>query len=77
MGHRRLTVSEPADLAIDGAADRRRKRIERLVEEAAADGAAVRIPDLAAALEVSVATIRRDLAALRSAGHEIVTRRGH
>ncbi|MCB2223515.1 MAG: AAA family ATPase [Actinobacteria bacterium] len=68
------TVSEPADERIAGRIERRRHRIVRLLAEAAAQGAAPTVDDLAAALRSSTATIRRDLAALRAAGEEAATR---
>ena len=71
------TISEPGDLDISSAAARRRHRIARLTAEATAQGAAARVTDLAEALDVSVATVRRDIAASRADGVEIVTRRRH
>jgi tetratricopeptide (TPR) repeat protein len=53
---------------------RRRRRILRLLAEAQAQGAAPRDQDLAAALGVSLRTLRRDMAALRAEGHELPTR---
>jgi DNA-binding SARP family transcriptional activator/Tfp pilus assembly protein PilF len=53
---------------------RRRHRILRLLREAEAQGAAPRDEDLARALEVSLSTLRRDMAALRQEGHDIRTR---
>lgn len=73
----RWRVSEPADMAIVSVSERRRVRIVRLLAEAADQGAAARVVDLATALDVSVATIRRDLTLLRASGEEITTRRGH
>jgi tetratricopeptide (TPR) repeat protein len=70
-------VSEPADMAIASVSERRRVRIVRLLAEAADQGAAARVVDLAAVLDVSVATIRRDLTLLRASGEEMTTRRGH
>jgi tetratricopeptide (TPR) repeat protein len=69
-------VSDPSDMAIVSVSERRRARIIRLLGEAELQGASVRIVDLAHALDVSVATVRRDLTALRAGGIEVATRRG-
>ena len=53
---------------------RRRHRLLRLLRQAREQGAAPTVDDLAAALEMSRATIKRDLAALRQAGHAAQTR---
>jgi len=68
------TVSAAEDDAIPGKPARRQHRLRRLLREAAAQAAAPTVDDLAAALEVSRATIKRDLAALRAAGHAALTR---
>ena len=68
------TLSSPADMDIEDKVERRRSRVARLVAEAADQGAAPTVPDLAKALEASEATIRRDLAALRDAGVAAPTR---
>ena len=70
----RWTVDDPLDEGISDRIERRRHRIMRLASEAEAQGAAPTIEELAGALEISSATIRRDLAALRAAGHRINTR---
>jgi predicted DNA-binding transcriptional regulator YafY len=60
----------PADAALrhaQGAIALRRARLERLLEEAQAQGAAPSSADLAHALGVSRRTVQRDLAALRRA----------
>ncbi len=67
-------VAAPADDAIASKVARRRHRLLRLVREAAAQGAVPRVADLAAALEASRGTIKRDLAALRRDGHPVQTR---
>ena len=54
--------------------ERRRERLQRLLAEAAAQEGAPTVDDLAGALEASVATIRRDLAALRHSGRPARTR---
>jgi predicted ATPase/DNA-binding SARP family transcriptional activator len=68
------TVSTTADLEIADKQERRRARIMRLLGEARSQGAAPTIDDLARALKASPATIKRDLAILRQAGHKIATR---
>ncbi|RLC91285.1 MAG: hypothetical protein DRI79_03270 [Chloroflexi bacterium] len=52
----------------------RRHRLLRLLREAADQAAAPTVPALAAALDVSERTVKRDLAALRAAGHDVHTR---
>jgi DNA-binding SARP family transcriptional activator/tetratricopeptide (TPR) repeat protein len=68
------TVSEPDDRSLASPAARRRHRILRLTTEARAQGGMARVSDLASILGVSERTIKRDLAALRSAGRQPVTR---
>ncbi len=68
------TLSAPEDSAIGSGVDRRRRRLLRLLGEASEQGAAPTVDDLAEALQVSQPTIKRDLAALRQAGHEVHTR---
>jgi tetratricopeptide (TPR) repeat protein len=70
------TVTAPEDDAIPQKVERRRHVLRRLLQEAAAQGAAPTVPDLAAALQSSPRTVKRDLAALRAAGHPTPTR-GH
>ena len=60
---------DPAD-----AVARRRAVLARVAEEIEQQGGAPTVGDLAAALEVSAATVRRDLAALRTADCEVRTR---
>jgi DNA-binding SARP family transcriptional activator/predicted ATPase len=67
-------ASLPEDESIPEAAERRRARLLRLVREATGQGAAPTVEDLAEALHVATKTIKRDLTALRQAGHQIVTR---
>jgi DNA-binding SARP family transcriptional activator len=71
----RWTPSLPTDDAIADPADRRRHRLQRLLDEAASHGAAPTDDDLAAALGVSRRTILRDMAALGDAPSRGVTRR--
>jgi hypothetical protein len=68
------TLHVPADDEIGNAVERRRRRLLRLLSEAAAQGGAPTVDDLAVALAASVATVRRDLAALRASGHAAITR---
>ena len=68
------TVDAAADAAIAGKARRRQHRLLRLLREAGEQGAAPTVDDLAAALGVSRATIKRDLAGLRDAGQGARTR---
>jgi predicted ATPase len=68
------TVDAPGDEEIPRKTDRRRYRILRLLAEAQAQDAVPRDQDLAAALGVSLPTLRRDMAVLRSEGHELPTR---
>ncbi len=70
----RWTVAAPEDERIRNKTDRRRHRLQRLMEEAAQQQGAPTVDDLAQALGVSRATIKRDLAALRRAGVPIHTR---
>ncbi len=76
------TISAPEDDRITEEAHsernrriaRRHHRILRLLRQAAEQSAAPTLDDLAEALDVSVSTIKRDLVALRKAGHEVRTR---
>ena len=70
------TVAAPEDEAIRGKVARRRHRLLRLLREAIAQGATPTVDQLAQVLQVSVRTVKRDLAALRAAGHATPTR-GH
>ncbi|MBN1431119.1 MAG: AAA family ATPase [Anaerolineae bacterium] len=68
------SVVEPEDDAIPNKAARRRHRMLRLLRQAEEQQASPTVDDLAAALEAGKATLKRDLAALRQAGHTISTR---
>ena len=68
------TISAPEDDAVSSKVDRRRQRLLRLLHQAAEQGAAPTVADLAAALDASERTIKRDLAALRAEGHDVRTR---
>ncbi|NQV06779.1 DUF1670 domain-containing protein, partial [bacterium] len=70
----RWTVSAPDDETVEDAVKRRQMRIERLCTEAAEQHASPTVEDLAQTLGASVATIRRDLAALREQGRTVNTR---
>lgn len=67
-----VTISDPDDVDLPKV-DRRRTRILRITREVAEQGAVAKVTDLATLLGTSVATVKRDLAALRSAGHDVVT----
>ncbi len=68
------TLRLPTDAQIASPVERRRQQVLRLLGEAEAAGAAATVADLSTALGVSIATVRRDLSALRDSGHEITTR---
>lgn len=68
------TLSVPEDDEIPDEVERRRRRILRLLAEAAERSAAPTIKALAQALDVSQRTVKRDLAALRATGHPTPTR---
>jgi len=67
-------VEAPEDEEIAAKGARRQHRLQRLVQEAQDQGASPTVDDLAGVLDVSRATIKRDLAALRRAGHRVRTR---
>ncbi len=71
----RWTVAAPEDAAITGKAALRRHRLQRLLTEAEAQGAAPTDDDLAQALGVSRRTILRDMEQLTQAGVVLPTRR--
>ena len=70
-----FTRSHPDDWSIENPTDRRRRRISRLVAEAAEQGARARLDDLATLLDVSERTIRRDIRQLRADGQQVPIRR--
>ncbi|CAG0935032.1 hypothetical protein TFLX_03856 [Thermoflexales bacterium] len=68
------TIMAPEEEAIEDKGARRQYRLLRLLTEAEEQAAAPTVDDLAKALGVSRATIKRDLAALRRAGKTAGTR---
>jgi DNA-binding SARP family transcriptional activator len=68
------TLRTPADDEVRHPGERRRRRLLRLLAEASGQGGAPTVEDLAGALHASVATVRRDLAALRRSGQPATTR---
>jgi tetratricopeptide (TPR) repeat protein len=70
-----LTRSDPNDWLVEDSIERRRLRLQRIAVEALDQGGVARQADLAAVLEVSERTVKRDLAELRAEGVEVVTRR--
>lgn len=68
------TLHLPSDDEIPDAVERRRARLTRLLLEASEQRGAPTVHDLAGALQASVATVRRDLAALRRSGRTVLTR---
>lgn len=67
------TIQTAADQQLNGK-QRRLAQLQRLVREAAAQGAQPTLADLAHALAVSLATIKRDIETLRQQGNYIRTR---
>jgi DNA-binding SARP family transcriptional activator len=70
------TIRHPLDDELADGPALRARQLQRLTGEAEAVGAAPTVADLARALEVSTATIRRDINTLRRSGQTIRTR-GH
>ncbi|MBN1137885.1 MAG: DUF1670 domain-containing protein, partial [Anaerolineae bacterium] len=68
------TVDAPEDAAWPDKTSRRRQRLLRLLAEAQTQGTAPRDEDLAEVLGVGLRTLRRDMAALRAEGHDLLTR---
>ncbi|MBN1886709.1 MAG: DUF1670 domain-containing protein, partial [Thermoflexales bacterium] len=68
------TPAAPEDEQFPTPSARRQHRLLRLLREAAAQSAAPTLADLAAALGTVERTVKRDLAALRAAGHGVPTR---
>ena len=68
------TVADAEDDLVASPIDRRRHRLLRLMTEAEKQGAVPSIDQLAETLNVSPSTVERDLVALRSAGHHVITR---
>ncbi len=68
------TVQDPSDQGFLNKAEARQHRLERLLTEAAQQGAAPTVNDLANALAVSAPTIKRDLASARKRGKGLKTR---
>ena len=68
-----VTVLSPDDSDIADPVERRRRKIARIVSEAEQQQALVTVAGIAGALQVSTATVRRDITALRGEGHQIVT----
>jgi hypothetical protein len=68
------TIHTPEDQSIGDKTERRQVQLERIIGEAQQQGAAPTVDDLAAALDSSKATIKRDLTALRAKGVELKTR---
>jgi DeoR/GlpR family transcriptional regulator of sugar metabolism len=69
------TVNAPEDEGIAHKSERRRYRLQRLLAEAARQGAAPTDDDLAEALAVSRRTILRDIELLARSGLAFSTRR--
>jgi DNA-binding SARP family transcriptional activator len=68
------TVVAAEDEDYHGKVARRRHRLLRLLRQAAQQGAAPTVAALAESLGISTRTLKRDLAAMRGAGHAIRTR---
>jgi tetratricopeptide (TPR) repeat protein len=70
------TIRHPLDDEFTAGPALRAQQLKRLTDEATAAGAAATVVDLATALGVSTATIRRDINNLRRSGQSVSTR-GH
>jgi biotin operon repressor len=68
------TIHHPLDDRFGAGPELREAKLMRLMAEAEAAGAAPTVADLASALDVSTATVRRDIERLRSTGLTIRTR---
>ena len=68
------TVDHPEDTELESPVEQRRHKILRLINEATQSGTSPAVDHIARVLGVSSSTIRRDLAALRDEGHDVVTR---
>lgn len=66
-----VTITHPDDHPVATKTTRRRVRLLRIVTEIADAGCAPRVSDLASILDVSAATVKRDLSALRDGGHRV------
>lgn len=64
----RLTVCDAGDSGAGGMAEIRRRRLARIINEAAAQGARLSYRDLNMIMLVSRATLKRDMNRLKSAG---------
>lgn len=67
----RLTVCSDEDRGALGHAERRRRRLSRLIREARNQGASLSYRDLCIIMLTSKATLKRDINFLRSNGMEI------
>jgi DNA-binding SARP family transcriptional activator/biotin operon repressor len=70
----RWTIYEAEDETISGKKERRQHRLTRLLQQTEAQGGVPTVEELAAVLETSAVTIKRDLSALRQAGIAVNTR---
>ncbi len=68
------TIGHALDNHLPAGPQRRRQQLIRMLDEAAVQNALPTVDELAKAIGVSAATIRRDLAMLRAAGHRVRTR---
>ena len=68
----RLTVCSETDSADDGLAALRRKRLGRIITEAASQGGRLGYKDLSVIMLTSKATLKRDINHLRGQGIEVL-----